>query len=136
AAYQTIDLAGGDWSRPAWLPLTKRLLVAVDGGLVAVSGSGAASAPLLTGVSAFAISPDGYRLAVVRRGALEVYPLRDDGDQPTLGTTSPRVLDAGLADLTAVAWSRLDRLVVAGRSGAQYRLAEVTVDGAISTVWE
>src|SRR5205823_4964242 len=37
--------------------------------------------------------------------------------------------------LTGVAWSRLDRLVVAGRSGTQYRLAEVTVDGAISTVW-
>jgi hypothetical protein len=132
-AYQTINLTGGDWKRPGWLPLTKRLLVVVDGALVAVSGSGAVSAPLLTDVGAFAISPDGYRLGVVRRGVLGVYPLRDDG---TLGTTVPRVLDAGLSDLTGVAWSRLDRLVVAGRSGAQYRLAEVTVDGAISTVWE
>jgi hypothetical protein len=134
--YQTINLTGGDWKRPVWLPLTKRLLVAVDGALVAVSGSGAVSAPLLTEVSAFAISPDGYRLAVIRRGTLVVYPLRDDGDPLTFGTSQQRTLDAGLLDLTVVAWSRLDRLVVAGRSGAQYRLAEVTVDGAISTVWE
>jgi hypothetical protein len=133
-SYQPVKLTGNEWSRPAWLP-SKRLLLVVDGVLLAVSGPGATPAPVLTDVSAFAIAPDGYRLAVIRRGALLVCPLRDDGDQPSVNTGSARQLDAGLADLTGVAWSRLDRLVVAGREGTQYRLAEVTIDGAISTVW-
>jgi hypothetical protein len=134
-SYLTANLTGTAWSRPAWLPSGRRLLVIVDSARVAVSATGAVSTPLATDVTAFAVAPDGYRIALVRHGVVAVGPLRDDGDQPSLSGPL-RPLDAGLSDLTGVAWSRLDRLVVAGRTDPnQFRLAEITIDGAIRDVW-
>jgi len=134
-SYQEVALSGRDWSRPVWLPSGRKLLVAVDGSLYAVTQGGRVSAPIISGVKAFAVAPDGYRVALVQQGVLQVAVLHDDGDQQSLGT--PRPLDTGLSDLAGVAWSRLDRLVVAGRNQAnQWRLAEITFDGAIRDVWD
>ncbi len=134
-SYLPVELTGKVWSRPAWLPSGQRLLVAVDGRLLAVAPNGVVSAPLAGDVRAFAVAPDGYRIALVLPGGLAVGALRDDGDQPGVSGTL-RWLDPGLSDLSGVAWSRLDRLVVAGRTGAnQWRLAEVSIDNAIRVVW-
>jgi Lipoprotein LpqB beta-propeller domain len=132
--YRPVELAGQSWSRPTWL-LSHRLLVAVDGALVWVGPTGLVSAPLLTGgtVTAFSVAPDGYRIALIINNALAVATLRDDGDQLTIGT--PHTVDTGLKDLNGVAWSRLERVVVAGRVANQWRLAEVGIDGALRTVW-
>jgi hypothetical protein len=132
---QEVDLRGQDWSRPVWLPLSRKLLIVVDGALLAVTASGAVSSPVAQGVKAFAVAPDGYRIGLVRQGVLQVASLHDDGDQQSLGD-NPRPLDTGLSNLSAVAWSRMDRLVVAGRNEAnEWRLAEITIDGAIRDVW-
>jgi len=131
--YRPVDLTGRIWSRPSWL-LSPRLLVAVDGALVTISPTGVVSGPLLTGVTAFAVAPDGYRIALVINNDLAVAALRDDGDQLTV--SNQRTLDTGLSELSSVAWSRLERMVVAGKAGSnQWRLAEVTIDGAVRAVW-
>ncbi len=136
-SYLPVDLTGHTWSRPAWLPLSRRLLVIVDGQLRVVSATGVVSAqPVATGITAFAVAPDGYRIALIASGVLGVAALHDDSDQLTV--SSPvRPLDTGLSDLTGVAWSRMERLVVAGKTGSnQWRLAEVSIDGAIRVVWK
>jgi Lipoprotein LpqB beta-propeller domain len=133
--YTPIDMSGRTWSRPVWLPSGGRLLVAVDGRLHTLSTAGVvAQNPLQTGVSAFAVAPDGYRIALIKDGRLAVAALRDDSGQVTM-SSAPHWLDPGLSDLSGVAWSRLDRIVVAGRAENQWHLAEVSIDGALRTVW-
>lgn len=134
-------LSGQAWSRPAFLPQSgnPRVLVAVDGRLYVVNlPSGQATQqttiPQTIPVSAFAVSPDGKRIAVISNGSAWVYSLQI-GDGLTL-TGQGREIDTGLAECSYIAWSRLERVVVAGRSPAgNYRLIEVTIDGAIATAW-
>jgi hypothetical protein len=133
AAYVQAPLAGADWSRPAWLPNTNRVLVIVDSTLYTVNTSGGTTA-VTTGVSAFSVAPDGYRIALVSGGVVSVAALRDDGDRLSIGTQRP--LDPGLRNPSGVAWVRLDRLVVAGRADeGGWGLAEVSIDGAIVVPW-
>jgi hypothetical protein len=135
ASYTDSGLTGQSWSRPAFLPSGRRILVIVDGTLYAVT-AGVAS-PVEYDVRAFSVAPDGYRIALVRgdgAGAvLQVGALRDTGDR--LAATSLRPLDPGLTGLRAVAWTRLDRVLVSGHTPEGDRLAEVTIDGAIQTAW-
>ena len=131
-SYTDAGLAGQRWSRPAFLPSGRRVLVVVDGTLYAVAGAAAVST-VAENVAAFAVSPDGYRIALVSRGALGVGALRDTGDRLTVGNLRP--LDPGLTEVSGVAWTRLDRVIVSGRSPESYGLAEVSVDGAMLTPW-
>ncbi len=135
---QSVDeLRGTHWSRPVWLPSSRRLLVAVDGALYAVSAAGEVTAQLIpSGVSAFGVSPDGFRIALIQNGGLQVAALdQHTGDQPSVGNARP--LDPGLTGPSAVAWSRVDRVVVAGIGpNRQWQLAEIGVDGAIRDLWQ
>jgi lipoprotein LpqB-like beta-propeller protein len=132
-SYTDSGLGGGKWSRPQYLPSGKRVLVAVDGTLRAVTGPGAYST-VMASVTAFSVSPDGYRIAFVSGGELSVGGLRDAGER--LSVTNPRPLDPGLKEVTGVAWTRMDRLIVSGlRSDGLYGLAEISIDGAILIPW-
>jgi hypothetical protein len=132
--YVPADLPGQQWSRPAWLPNKSRALVVADGVLYAVNVGGAVS-PVLPEVSAFCVAPDGYRIALVNTGgtAVAVAALRDNGDRLSVG--APRQLDTGLSALSGVAWTRLDRVLVAGHGTDGWGLAEMTIDGAIIEPW-
>jgi hypothetical protein len=132
---QPVDrLRGTTWSRPVWLPSSRRLLVAVDGLLHVVGDAGDVSEPLATGVTSFAVSPEGFRIALIQGGALQVAALvQRDNDLWEIGIA--RTLSTGLANLTAVAWSRLDRLVAAGPEGGNWLLTEISVDGALREKW-
>ncbi len=132
-AYSAADLHGQRWTRPAWLPNKSRVLVAVDGTLYAVNGSGR-TVTVTPDVNAFAVAPDGYRIALVGPGGVGVAALRDDGDRLSIGTL--RQLDPGLGgEVTGVAWTRLDRVIVAGHAADGWGLAEVSIDGAILEPW-
>jgi hypothetical protein len=136
ASYTESTLTGRtaqSWSRPAFLPSGQRILVIVDGSLYAVTAGVATS--VMEGVKAFSVSPDGYRIALIPSAGpgVQVGVVRDTGDRLTL--TNLRPLDPGLTDLSAVAWTRLDRVLVSGHTPEGFRLAEVTIDGAIQTPW-
>lgn len=139
ASYLDAGLVGTQWSRPAFLPSGRRVLVAVDGRLYVVAAAGSFT-PLLDNVVAFAVAPDGYRFALIGQGngargtvGAWVGVLREVAGRLTV--TGLRALDPGLTGLRAVAWTRLDRVLIAGGTAGEYRLAEVTIDNAIQTAW-
>jgi hypothetical protein len=80
-------------------------------------------------LTAIAVPPDGRRLAYVNDGRLYVAPLLRNGAAVTVGT--PRRLPTRLVELTGVAWSSQERLVVAGSADGRVQLHELTVDGAV-----
>ncbi len=133
-----LETTGATMSRPVWLNLASpRLLVAADGALFSVSPGGQwAKVPIDGGfsfqVSAFAVAPDGRRIALVSDRRPAVAALTFTTDTVVVGT--PRFIDAGgLTELTAVAWSRVHCLALAGRPGPDsYGLVEVTLDGAVA----
>jgi Lipoprotein LpqB beta-propeller domain/Sporulation and spore germination len=132
APYEQADLTGQQWSRPAWLPNRSRVLVIVDGTLYAVDPGGVSN-PVLHDVSAFSVAPDGYRIAFVSGSDVTVAALRDNSNRLTLGT--PRQLNPGLKEVSGVAWTRLDRVLVAWHATDGWSLAEMTIDGAIIEPW-
>jgi hypothetical protein len=126
------------WTRPAFLPGNRhRVMVGLYGRLYVVGTDGQAK-PLATpgSVSAMSVSPDGHRVALISGGAAWVYALKVNGDDISLGIQGQaRAIDAGLVNCTDIAWSRLDRVLIAGKLPDKdaYRLVESTVDGAIVT---
>jgi Lipoprotein LpqB beta-propeller domain/Sporulation and spore germination len=137
-----VEVPGGaSISRPVWLNLsTPRLLCASDNQLfsvvlgaqravqVPVAIDGGSSLP----VTAFSVSPDGRRIALISGGRAAVAPLTFTADTVIVGT--PYFIDSGgLTDLTAVAWSRVHCLTLAGKVPDAFGLVEVNLDGAIST---
>lgn len=135
--HTAVQLSGTHWSRPAWLPNKSRVLVIVDGTLYAVTTTGTVT-QVNTGVAdvtAFAVAPDGYRIALISDGSVSVGALREDGDH--LSVAAARSIDPGLTDLSGVAWTKLDRVMVAGKAadGSGWGLAEVSIDGAILAPW-
>src|SRR5262249_32023309 len=132
--FSDVRLSGQRWSRPAFLPLdSRRVLVVVDGVLYAVTWPGAVST-VATQVTAFAVGPDGYRIAVVSGAGVGMGVLRETGDRLSLSPLRP--LDAGLRDITGVAWVTVDRVIVAGRTPGGYGLTGVSVDGPIMNTWD
>ncbi len=137
-----VDVTGlpnGPMCRPVWLPGTQaRLLIVASNALYSVNLAGQVS-PITVDidanpnqVSAFAVGPDGRRIALISGGQVYLSVLSSPADNPTLG--SPRRIDSGgFTELTAVAWSRVNRLALAGkpRGEAKYGLTEVSVDGAV-----
>jgi hypothetical protein len=119
--------------QPVWLPGSR------DTGLVVVGSKllrfqvgkttvvGVDGAP--DEVSAFAIPPDGRRIAYVSGGRLWVAPLLRPGGDLIVGDGIQ--VPTTMADLTAVGWSQQDWLIVAGRNAAGYGFEDISVDGAV-----
>lgn len=138
ARYTATRLTGVVMSRPSWLPppsaqcADAQGLIAVDKGLhVFTAGSEKTSvvktaAGAVTGVS---VAPDGLRVVIAAGGAAYVATLADSGE--TLELRRLRQLPASLTAISAVAWSRPDRVVLLGQAAGRYALTEVTIDGAI-----
>jgi hypothetical protein len=140
-AFRLVDLSGTQWTRPVFVPAlppsSPLVLVAVDGQLYVVFADGssaevAADRPL-NAVSAFSVAPDGHRIALISGGVACVGALQIDGTNVAVGGLQN--VDPGLSQLSGVAWSRLDRVLVAGKGSVSYQLAEITLDGAIANVW-
>jgi hypothetical protein len=118
--------------QPVWLPGSRDTgLVVVDQELLRFQ-AGTDAVARVKGVpdrvSAFAIPPDGRRIAYVSGDRLYVAPLlRSDND---VSVGPPTQVPTTMADPTAVGWSQQDWLVVAGRTEAGYGFEDITVDGA------
>lgn len=134
-----VNLTGEQWTRPAFLPSNSpRVLVGVDGQLYLVQPEGAVT-QLAIGrpVTAFSVAPDGHRIGLIAGGVPYICGLKVSGAND-ISFGPLRQIDPGLSDCTGIAWSRLDRVLVAGQLGAnppQYALSEVTIDGAIANAW-
>jgi hypothetical protein len=111
----------GSIGRPSFLPGGQIVLVPVDGDLYAVFGATqvtrlALPAGMSGPVTSVSVATDGARVALVAGGRLYVVPLVRDGRGVTLAAARPLATD--FTDLTEVAWSQEDRLVVGGRGPA------------------
>ncbi len=128
----------GAMSRPVWLASSPaRVLVAANNALYSVDLSGQATQVAINGsvdmsVSAFSVAPDARRIALISGGRVAVASLTFTAETVAVGP--PSVIDSGgLTELTAVAWSRVHWLALAGRSvDGRQGLLEVSVDGALS----
>jgi hypothetical protein len=148
--YRDTGLVRTTMSRPVWLSQSgPRVLVAADGKLFDVSFPDGASSDGVTRrevdmgdldgrgpVTAFAVAPDGWRIALVVRNVVYLAELVVDdkglriGHPHPVSTRAPSE-PAELVEVKGVGWSREDWVVVAGRSAAGgSALVEVTVDGA------
>ena len=118
-------------SRPVWLKEPGRIgLVAADGRLYSFTVDGAVDeVPVPNGaITAFAVAPDGRRLALVAGGALYTTSLRrGDG---AVGVNTPRPLPTTVSDLSGVAFIQENWLAIIGQDGGETLLYELTVDGA------
>jgi hypothetical protein len=122
-SYDTVTGLGraGSIGRPSFLPGGQTVLVPVDGGLYAVFGPTqltrlALPAGLSGPVTSVSVAADGARVALVAGGRLYVVPLVRDGRGVTLAAA--RQLATDFTNLTEVAWSQEDRLVLGGRGPA------------------
>jgi hypothetical protein len=123
-------------TRPVFLPANTALVLAVaDGGLWLAQPDGSAGQVNVgKPVTAFAVAPDGHRISLITAdGGAWVSGLRVSAEGISLGAL--RQIVTGLTELTGIAWSQLDRVLVAGRLGGGYALVEATIDGAIATTW-
>jgi Lipoprotein LpqB beta-propeller domain len=128
-------------SRPAWLPGQPRVLVAVRQRLYAVdAGAGTAVDVTPSGVRrvlGFSVAPDGHRIALIADGLPAIASL-SAADQGGVAVGSPLPLfNATTSAPVAIAWSRLERVLIAVRkpgTGANtgYGLTEATIDGAVA----
>jgi hypothetical protein len=139
-SYVVARLSGKVWTRPAFVPsAATRVLVAVDGNLYLVRPDGSATqlpAPNLRPVNQFAMAPDGRRIGIISGPAAYVYSLTVAGDDEiAFNSESERLINVGFAECSAIAWSLVERVLIAGTLGRTHRLAEATVDGAIVNVW-
>ncbi|WP_127499570.1 LpqB family beta-propeller domain-containing protein [Actinoplanes solisilvae] len=86
-------------------------------------------------ISAIAVAPDGYRVAVTSGGRLYRATLDTSGDGVALNQPE-QVLAPKLKTVTAVAWSSETYLVVAGAlrdaGDERYAVLDMTIDGALS----
>jgi Lipoprotein LpqB beta-propeller domain/Sporulation and spore germination len=141
--YQQTDLVASSTSRPAGIVSVTgsvaQVLIAADGRLYDVSFDGTnarrkldVTPPGIEAVTDVSVAPDGHRIALVAGGVPYVGALQTP-DGSAVSVAQLRKLPAGLVDVTTVAWSREEYVVVAGRSGGQSALVEATFDGALIT---
>jgi hypothetical protein len=124
-------------TQPAWLPGSPGTgLVVVDGELRSFRASDGqvADVPNVpTGITSFAVPPDGRRLAYVAGGRLYVASLIPNGRRLDVAPQEEHLrVPTTVTGLTGVAWSQQDWLAVAGeRAPQQNGIEDITVDGAV-----
>lgn len=135
--YQQTDLVASSTSRPVGLAgLAPRVLIAADGELYDVPFDTRRKTDVtpqrIGPVTDVSVAPDGRRIALVAGGVPYVGVLQTP-DGSAVSVTQLRPVPAGLIDVSAIAWSREEYVVVAGNSGGQSALVEATFDGALIT---
>jgi hypothetical protein len=136
AQYTGTDLVASTMSRPVGLAGPgARVLVAADGHLYDVPFDSKQprdeTPPNIGAVTAVSVAPDGRRVALVAGGRAYVGVLQVPADSSSISVVQTRELPVGLSDVTGIAWSRAEWVVVAGRSAGQSALVEATIDGAL-----
>ncbi len=84
----------------------------------------------IASVSAFSIAADAHRIAYVSEGTLYLSVVTNS-DPPTMIPGQPIVIAPTLDSATAVAWSSVDQLIVAGMHGKTAEITEMNVDGSV-----
>jgi hypothetical protein len=145
--YEETTVIGGKLSRPAWMTYpVQRLLVIADNKLNVSTDDKAKTFNEVSGtsgpapqMSAFAVAPEGHRIAFISDGKLMVASLtlgQDPGSTLTIGARQQIATTLGSDD--GVAWLTETVLVVGGTPAKQlplgvdktYSVVAVTVDGA------
>jgi len=143
-------LPSGDMSRPQFLtqPLDA-VIVTVDGVPYLIDRSNTTqgkAAPIvhavelpggISRITSFSVAADNHRIAFVADGKLYLSILTGTNtDTPTM--TTPKVIQLGymttaaqITRATAVAWSSVDQLLVAGANGARSTIVEMDAYGSL-----
>jgi hypothetical protein len=122
------------FSRPVWLVQPAgELAIVADGQFYLIDAKNKATeipVPTIGGsISGFSIASDGRQVAFVANGQLWTS-LLDPGNQPSLSSPRLRNVKPALDTVTAVAWSAVDQLVVAGAVNGDASVIETYVDGS------
>jgi hypothetical protein len=126
-------LTATQMSRPQWLSSpSPRVFVVADHKLRQFVGGQQQPVEGAPGpIDAFAVAPDGRRIAMIVGDKVLIATLGFDDDASRATVGPPQAVRTGLVAQTAVGWSHEERLVVAGRDPNGPALTEVTVDGAV-----
>jgi Sporulation and spore germination len=122
--------------RPMWLAGdSASVLVRADDGLLYQVGAGTGTpvTPVAVGgvnqITAFSVAPDQRRIALIGDDAVWIAPLTFSQGAVSVGSNPRKIYTAAdTPDLRSIAWTRLDRVLVAGGSGP-WVLNEVMIDG-------
>ncbi|MER7275538.1 LpqB family beta-propeller domain-containing protein [Dactylosporangium sp. NPDC000244] len=150
--YADVGIAAPRLSRPAWISYPVKRLMIADGNQLWVSRTeegnkeydpvelGALSSAAIT---AFAVAPEGRRIAFVSNRQLMVAPLLYDKDSNKFSIGTPQPVTTSLGDSQAVGWLTETTLAVGGKpsprsvhpigvgnDGPRYNIVAVTIDGA------
>jgi hypothetical protein len=136
-----VNLPAGDMTRPQFItqPLDA-VVVSVNGQPYLINRSNQVHAIELpsgiANITAFSVAADGRRIAFVSNGELFMSVLTNTDSNPAMTVQKPIQLgyltkDSQISQATAVAWSSVDQLIVAGNSGSRSTVAEVDVGGAL-----
>jgi hypothetical protein len=133
----------GTLSRPAWINRPVQAFLVADGArLWAVTPPGGAGEATqqpvvvpgpngqeLTNVSAFSVSPDGRRIALIVGRKTMIAPLRVESGKLTLG--EQHEVPNSLGDNQAVGWISETTLAIGGKPspGAAYSMVWTSIDG-------
>lgn len=134
--------AKSTYGRPVWLPGQpagqEQIVVLVDGQLYAVDRTGTSASNVTPAgvqhIQAFSVAPDGRRIALIVDGVPAVAALTPTDQSAKIGQPQQiNIPDVAPGTFAAVAWSRLERVVVAGRlrQADAFTIVEATIDGAI-----
>jgi hypothetical protein len=115
--------------QPAFVD-SSTLLVVADGTLYSVQRTEARAESLkVAKVQAFAVPPDGRRIAYIQNGRLFVGALSMVGGKVSVGK-APQIRTI-LSDLTGVAFTAEDWLAVSGTYQGKTRVVEISLDGGL-----
>ncbi|MEV8511335.1 LpqB family beta-propeller domain-containing protein [Dactylosporangium sp. NPDC051484] len=140
----SVDVSVGRLSRPAWMNYPERRLLISDGKLLWVSTDASArkflpvelsNALQIGSITAFAVAPEGHRIALIADAKLIVAALQLVNGKLTIG--SPQQIYTSLRNNQGVGWLTETTLVVGGAPSPTppngvlaYSLVAITVDGA------
>jgi Lipoprotein LpqB beta-propeller domain len=131
----TKGLPAGTMTRPQFVTQpTDAVIVAVNGRLYRIDSRNQVRQiqlpPGVTSVSAFSVAADAHRIALIAGGSL-YFSVITNGDSPSVENILPIVIAPALDTATAVSWSSVDQLLVAGMKGRIAQLAEMNIDGSV-----
>ncbi len=134
-SYQRVSQLPPISQRPMWLAVDPpSVLVRGDDGLLYQVGAGAGTPVTQVAVggvnqiAAFSVAPDQRRIALIADDVVWVAPLTFSQGAVAVGNLRKIYTSADLPDLRSIAWTRLDRVLVAGGAGPSV-LMEMMIDG-------
>ena len=137
----------GSIGEPSFVATSGTAVVPVDGKLRAVLTDGTVTSvgfadQTMTGITAVAVAPDGCRIAFVSDGRAYLASLSLDDRTHVLTVGRPRPVATGFTNLTDLAWTQEDSIVLGGRglvadsslipNSSHSGAWQFSIDGAVS----